>query len=263
MNQFEQVARQAAERAGQILRERWLGRNRVEVKSSAIDLVTDTDRACEAAIIEIIGAAFPDHAILAEESGARGSNEFQWIVDPLDGTTNFAHSYPHVGICLALARAGETIFGLVHDPLGNETFTASRGEGAACNGRPIHVTETPALATSLLATGFPYDRARHADFYLSYFKAFMIRTHDVRRAGSAALDLCYVASGRVDGFWEWNLKPWDTSAGALIVSEAGGRVTDFQGKRFNPTGNQCLATNGRIHTEMLEVMKDLPRSGSW
>ncbi len=263
MGPYEKVARQAAERAGEILRERWLGRNRFDLKSSSVDLVTDTDRACEAAILEILGTAFPDYAVLAEESGARGTSEFQWLVDPIDGTTNFAHSYPHVSIALALARAGETIFGLVHDPLRREVFTASRGEGAFCNGQRIRVTETPTLATSLLATGFPYDRARFADFYLSYFKAFVVRTHDVRRAGSAALDLCYVASGRIDGFWEWKLKPWDTSAGALIVTEAGGRVSDFEGKPFDPAGNQCLATNGRIHAEMLSVLAGLSRPAPW
>lgn len=257
MTRFEEVARQAAERAGQILRERWLQSNRIDLKSSAVDLVTDADRASEAAILEILGSAFPEHAVLAEESGSHGENEFQWLVDPLDGTTNFAHSYPHISISLALNRAGETIFGLVHDPLREEIFTASRGGGAFCNGSPIRVTATPTLATSLLATGFPYDRARWADLYLSYFKAFMMRTHGIRRAGSAALDLCWVGAGRIDGYWEWKLKPWDTSAGALIVSEAGGQVSDFQGARFDPRGNQCLASNGRIHQEMLEVMRGL------
>ena len=248
---FESAARLAADRAGAILKRRWHEHGRVDVKSSAIDLVTDVDRACEATILDVLCSTFPDHAVLAEESGARGEHEFLWLVDPLDGTTNFAHGYPQVAISLALQRGPQTIFGLVYDPIREEIFVARRGGGAFLNERPLRVSSTNTLASSLLASGFPYDRREHADYYLSFFRAFMLRTHGIRRAGSAALDLCWVAAGRVDGFWEWKLKPWDTAAGALLVEEAGGRVSDFRGDRFDPFGEQTLASNGGIHVEML------------
>jgi myo-inositol-1(or 4)-monophosphatase len=257
MDAFESAARRAAGRAAEILRHDWQRRNRIQVKSTAIDLVTDTDRACEAAILDVLGEAFPDHAVIAEESGARGTSEFRWLVDPLDGTTNFAHGYPQVAISIALRHGDETLLGLVADPLRGETFVARRGGGAFLDGSPIRVTATARLADSLLATGFPYDRRRFADVYLAYFKAFMLRTHGLRRAGSAALDLCWVAAGRVDGFWEWRLKPWDTAAGALVVEEAGGRTGDFRGGPFDPFGEQCLATNGLLHDEMVAALGEV------
>ena len=254
---FESAARLAADAAGAILKRRWHDRGPVEIKSSAIDLVTEVDRACEQAILDVLGSAFPDHAFLAEESGGRGSHEFVWIVDPLDGTTNFAHGYPQVSIAIALQRAGESLFGLVYDPIREELFIARRGGGATLNDRRIRVSAAPDLASSLLASGFPYDRRQHADYYLSFFKAFMLRTQGIRRAGSAALDLCWVAAGRVDGFWEWKLKPWDTAAGVLIVEEAGGRASDFRGDGFDAFGDQTLASNGLIHREMVEVLLPL------
>lgn len=255
-SELESVARRAAERAGAILKERWLRHGPIEVKSTAIDLVTEVDRACEAAILDVLCRAFPDHAVLAEESGARGSHEFLWLVDPLDGTTNFAHGYPQVSISIALRQGAQSVLGLVYDPLREETFFARRGHGAFLNGRALQVTTTDRLDASLLASGFPYDRREHADFYLSFFKAFMLRTQGIRRAGSAALDLCWVAAGRVDGFWESKLKSWDTAAGALIVEEAGGRTSDFRGSRFDPFSAETLATNGRIHEEMLQVLAE-------
>ncbi|HSD09582.1 MAG TPA: inositol monophosphatase family protein [Candidatus Binatia bacterium] len=257
MEAFESAARLAADRAGGILKRRWHEHGRVDVKSSAIDLVTDVDRACEAAILDVLCSAFPDHAVLAEESGARGTHEFLWLVDPLDGTTNFAHGYPHVAISLALQRDTQTILGLVYDPIREELFVARRGGGAFLNDRALRVSSTRSLASSLLASGFPYDRREHSDFYLSFFKAFMMRAQGVRRAGSAALDLCWVAAGRVDGFWEWKLKPWDTAAGALLVDEAGGSVSDFSGGRFDAFGEQTLASNGWIHGEMLASIGSL------
>jgi myo-inositol-1(or 4)-monophosphatase len=259
MDAFESAARLAAARAGVIVRERWHRQGPVEAKSTPIDLVTEVDRACEAAILEILTARFPSHSYLAEESGGRGDGEHRWLIDPLDGTTNFAHGYPQVSISIALTRAGQTLLGVVYDPLREEWFVARRGDGAFVNERPLRVSASDRLATSLLASGFPYDRREHADFYLSFFKAFMLRAQGIRRAGSAALDLCWVAAGRVDGFWEWKLKPWDTAAGALIVEEAGGRVTDFRGGPFDPCADQTLASNGRIHEEMLEVFADLLR----
>jgi myo-inositol-1(or 4)-monophosphatase len=259
VNAFESAARLAADRAGSILKRRWHEHGRVRIKSSAIDLVTDVDRTCEEAILEVITSSFPEHAVLAEESGARGEHEFLWLVDPLDGTTNFAHGYPQVAISLALRQGAETMLGLVYDPIREELFVARRGGGAFLNDRALQVSSTASLDSSLLASGFPYDRRDHADFYLSFFKAFMLRTQGVRRAGSAALDLCWVAAGRVDGFWEWKLKPWDTAAGALLVEEAGGRVSDFAGGPFDAFGEQTLASNGRIHSQMLESIGPLLR----
>ena len=254
---FESAARLAVDRAGTIIKRRWHEERRIERKSTAIDLVTEVDRACEEAILEVITSAFPEHAVLAEESGARGDHEFLWLVDPLDGTTNFAHRYPQVSVSLALSRRRETILGLVYDPVREELFSARRGSGARMNDRRLEVSTTADLGSALLASGFPYDRREHADYYLSFFKGFMMRTHGVRRAGSAALDLCWVAAGRVDGFWEWKLKPWDTAAGALIVEEAGGRISDFEGGPFDPFGEQTVASNGRIHQQMIEVLAPL------
>ena len=251
---FESAARRAADRAGAIVKRRWHDRGAIATKSSSIDLVTEVDRACEQAILDVLGAAFPEHAFLAEESGTHGSNEFVWVVDPLDGTTNFAHGYPQVSISIALLRGGETLFGLVYDPIREELFVGRRGGAATLNDRALHVSAAADLGSSLLASGFPYDRREHADYYLSFFKAFMLRTQGIRRAGSAALDLCWVAAGRVDGFWEWKLKPWDTAAGVLIVEAAGGRSSDFHGGHFDPFGDQTLASNGLIHDEMVEVL---------
>jgi myo-inositol-1(or 4)-monophosphatase len=262
MDAHESAARAAAERAARIVRERWRGRKDVTTKSSAIDLVTETDRACEDAILAVLKQAFPTYAVLAEESGSEGDGPYRWIIDPIDGTTNFAHSYPQVAISIGLFHESERVFGLVLDPLRAETFTAHRGEGAFLNGEPIAVSTTEELGGSLLATGFPYDRRERADFYLAYFRAFMVRTHGLRRAGSAALDLCWVAAGRVDGFWEWKLRPWDVAAGSLIVEEAGGRTSDFEGKPFDAFGDQVLATNGPLHEPMLAVLREIGRCGA-
>jgi myo-inositol-1(or 4)-monophosphatase len=256
---FESAARLAAARAGTIVRERWCRQGSVESKSTPIDLVTEVDRTCETAILEILASRFPSHSFLAEESGGQGDGELCWLIDPLDGTTNFAHGYPQVSISIALTRGGQALLGVVYDPLREELFVAKRGGGAFVNDRPLRVSTSDGLAASLLASGFPYDRREHADFYLSFFKAFMLRTQGIRRAGSAALDLCWVAAGRVDAFWEWRLKPWDTAAGALMVEEAGGRVTDFRGASFDPFQDQTLASNGRVHEEMLQVLGDLLR----
>jgi myo-inositol-1(or 4)-monophosphatase len=252
---FESAAREAAARAGGIVKRRWLDHGAIERKSSAIDLVTEVDRACEEAILGVLRPAFPDHAVLAEESGRSGEAEHVWIVDPLDGTTNFAHGYPQVSVSIALRWRDRTILGIVFDPLRDELFVGRRGAGATLNGERLAVTATAELGSALLASGFPYDRREHADFYLSFYKAFMLRTQGIRRAGSAALDLCWVAAGRVDGFWEWKLKPWDTAAGALMVEEAGGRCSDFRGGSFDPFGEQTLASNGKLHGEMLEALE--------
>jgi myo-inositol-1(or 4)-monophosphatase len=253
--ELEAAAREAADRAGQLVRERFTAsRAAYRLKDDALDLVTETDRASEAAILEVLRHRFPAHAVVAEESGAHGTGTARWLVDPLDGTTNFAHGYPQISISIAFERAGRTEFGLVLDPIRGETFIGRRDGGATLNDVPLQVSPVEDLGQALLATGFPYDRRRHADFYLAYFKAFMLRTQGMRRAGSAALDLCFVAAGRVDGFWEWNLHAWDVAAGALIVEEAGGRVSDFRGAELDPFAGQILATNGRIHDAMREVI---------
>jgi myo-inositol-1(or 4)-monophosphatase len=259
MEQFAALAREVVVRAGAELREAWGRAKRVEYKGD-IDLVTETDREIEALVAGELRAAFPGHRIVAEEASGHGAvrppepEEHVWYLDPLDGTTNFAHSYPQFAVSLALARGAELLVGVVYDPLRDELFEAAAGKGATLGGAAIHVSEVPDLGRALLATGFPYDRRAHADFYLGFVKELMLRAHGIRRAGSAALDLCSVACGRVDGFWEWKLKPWDTAAGVLIVREAGGTVTDFAGGGFDLFGEQTLATNGRLHAEMIDVL---------
>lgn len=253
---FLTVAWDAANAAGEIIRERWQQPKTINYKG-AIDLVTTVDRETERKIVEVIQRNFPDHSILAEEeTDLRGNDdEYRWIIDPLDGTTNFVHSYPQVSISIALEQSGQLILGLVYDPLRCECFRAVKGQGATLNGSRIQISNVDVLDKALLATGFPYDRREKADFYLSFFKAFLTRCQGIRRNGSAALDLCYLACGRIDGFWELKLKPWDIAAGSLIVAEAGGRLSDFSGNNFSIWGNETLASNGIIHNEMTEITK--------
>ena len=250
------VAAEAASAAGEIIRAAWDQPKTIAYKG-AIDLVTSVDRESERKIVEIIQRHFSDHSILAEEETKIESrqSEYRWIIDPLDGTTNFAHGYPQFCVSIALERSGEVILGFVDDPIRRERFSAVRQQGATLNGKPIRTSAANELDKSLLATGFPYDQREHADFYLSYFRAFMTRSQGIRRGGSAALDLCYVACGRLDGFWELKLKPWDTAAGALIVSEAGGKLSDFAGEPFSIWGNETLAANSSIHDEMVRVAR--------
>jgi len=260
MDEIERVARAAIEEAGLCMREAWHRQKVVEYKS-AIDLVTTTDREIEALIVARLRAAFPDHVIVAEEASAGRAvprppaDRFAWYLDPVDGTTNFAHAYPQCSISLGLARGDQLLFGIVHDPVRGETFVGIHGAGATLNGLPIHVSTTATLDQSLIGTGFPYDRRRHVDFYLGFMREFMLRTQGVRRVGSAALDLCYVACGRLDGFFEWKLMPWDMAAGALILQEAGGVVSDFANRSFDVHGNQILVSNGLIHAAMVEVLQ--------
>jgi myo-inositol-1(or 4)-monophosphatase len=260
MDAFEQVARAAVAEAGERLRAVWRGSKRVEYKGP-VDLVTATDREIEALIVGHLRDAFPDHLIVAEEASVGAvlprpaADQYAWYLDPLDGTVNFAHGHPHFCVALALARGSELQLGIVHDAVRDETWYAQRGRGATLNGAPIRVSEVSDLGEALLETGFAYDRRTRADFYLGFVGDFLRRARDLRRAGSAALDLCYVACGRCDGFWEWSLKPWDTAAASLIVQEAGGIVSDFRGGRFDPYGDQILATNGKLHTAMLAVLE--------
>jgi myo-inositol-1(or 4)-monophosphatase len=253
---FLSVAWDAANSAGEIIRASWHQPKSIDYKG-AIDLVTSVDRETERSIVELIRRNFPSHSILAEEETNVESkeNEYRWIIDPLDGTTNFAHGYPQVSISVALEHGGQPILGLVYDPLRRECFRAVKGQGATLNGSPIQISTVKELDKALLATGFPYDRREKADYYLSFFKAFLTRCQGIRRNGSAALDLCYAACGRIDGFWELKLRPWDTAAASLIVAEAGGTISDFSGNQFSIWGNETLASNGLIHAEMLAALK--------
>ena len=248
------------EESGKILKETLLER-KVVANKGELSFVTATDRRSEEQIVQNILHHFPDHAILTEESPARGQSPYRWIIDPLDGTTNFVHTYPVACVSIAFEDHGEITFGGVVDPFRKELFYAERGRGATLNGQPIVVSQNPTLEHSLLCTGFPYDRRRSADQYLAIFKIFMLKVRGVRRTGAAALDLAYVASGRFDGFWELKLRNWDVAAASLIVEEAGGKLSDFAGKplilseRTNDWVPQLVASNGFIHEEMVEVLK--------
>jgi len=249
-----QVAAAAAiaRAAGAVLLEH-RGRVRIEYKGEA-DLVTAADRASEALILERLGAEFPEHAVVAEEGGeSAGSGagaEYRWYVDPLDGTTNYAHGLPFFAVSLGLEQNGRMVGGVVYNPVLEEMFTAVRGEGARLNGEPIAVSGQGELAQALLATGFP-SRKRHANPNIHFYQHFSLRTHGMRRLGSAALDLCYTACGRFEGFWEFNLQPWDTAAGGLIVTEAGGRVSDLLGQAHQLRSPEILASNGHLHPVLL------------
>ncbi len=255
-NEIENVALRAARAAGRIHLKR-LSRINISRKSNSIDLVTEADRESEAAIIEVIHRAFPTHAILAEESGASlHKSDHLWIIDPLDGTTNFAHGFPQFCVSIAYQHRGRTEFGVIYDALKKECFTAHRGRGAKLNNKPIRVSTTDSLSASLLATGFAYDRRERRRFYLCFWEAFMMRCQGVRRTGAAALDLAYVACGRTDGFWEFGLKAWDVAAGALLVEEAGGRATNMDGSALDIHGANIVATNLRVHSQMTATIEE-------
>ncbi len=226
------------------------------------DLVTDADRRSEALIIERLRSHFPKHAVVAEEGGGQKTDsDYCWYVDPLDGTTNFAHGFPVFCVTLGLAYRGETIAGVVYDPSREELFTAERGAGAYLNNKRIHVSKIANLSESLLATGFPPFAANH-DLNIQFYFRFTQLSHGIRRAGSAALDLCSVAAGRFDGFWELKLNPWDKAAGSLLVTEAGGRVTDLAGTPFNLLADEIFASNGLVHDQMCEVFSEVLRTGA-
>jgi myo-inositol-1(or 4)-monophosphatase len=249
-----EVAKAAAVKAGSILRERISGSREVTYKGE-INLVTEMDRLSERMVVEIILEAFPDHGILAEEEAQiENSSGFLWIIDPLDGTTNYAHGYPSFSVSIGLESSGDVVVGVVYDPMRDELFSAARGQGAFLNGNPIAVSRTDVLIRSLLATGFPYDRAVSKENNLNYFNALIMASQEIRRSGSASLDLCALAAGRLDGYWELKLHPWDVAAGSLIVQEAGGELTDFSGKRSSIRDNEILASNGRIHGQILEII---------
>ena len=245
---------QVAKDAGRLLRDRVGTRINVDHKGS-INIVTDVDLASEKLIREAISTYYPRHQVLAEEGGlSESESEYRWIVDPLDGTTNYAHGYPVFCVSIALECKGEIVLGVVYDPMRDELFTAEQGGGAALNNRPIRVSKTAELMQGLLSTGFPYDIKTSKLTNLDHWANFAMNAQALRRDGAAALDLCYVACGRFDGFWELNLSPWDTAAGALIVSEAGGRLTDFSGGAFLNYKPEIVASNGLVHDRMLEVL---------
>lgn len=246
----------AAREAGALLRRR-LGRAQRVTYKGAVDLVTESDHLAEDLLVRHIRHAFPGHAILTEERPelATGS-PYRWILDPLDGTTNYARGYPSFAVSIALEARGRVVLGVVYDPMRDELFLAERGRGASCNGRPIRVSKERDLSRALLVTGFAYDVRESLDNNLDHFARFTLKAQGVRRTGSAALDLCSVAAGRFDGFWELMLQPWDTAAGMLIVREAGGRVTDFEGRPFRPESKRIVASNGRIHRAMQEVLAE-------
>ncbi len=252
MSQFLEVAIETAREAGAILRHEFDRPKQISYKGE-VDIVTESDRRSEALIIARLRKHFPDHAIIAEEGGGGGVGaKYCWHVDPLDGTTNFAHGYPCFAVSIGLAEDGQPVAGAVLNPVSEEFFPAARGEGAYLNGKPIRVSTIEKLATSLVATGFPtHHRKRSAN--INYYWEYTLRSHGVRRDGSAALDLCSVACGRFDAFWEFGLKSWDTAAGVLLVQEAGGKVSDLSGGPYQLGGPQMLASNGRIHGEMQEV----------
>jgi myo-inositol-1(or 4)-monophosphatase len=252
------LAISAAREAGALIRDALDQAKNVERKSP-INLVTETDRAAETIILGILRAAFPADAIVAEESagGDRPSGR-AWVVDPLDGTTNFVHGLPHCAVSIGLLDDSGPLAAVVYDPCKDELFSAERGSGAWADGKRLSVSAEPQLSESLLVTGFPYDRRTYSAFYLSYFERFLHAARDLRRFGAAALDLCYVAAGRFDGFFEWKLHPWDTAAGWLIVEEAGGRVTNFAGEAYDPWGVRVLATNGHIHDQAVAEFAGLP-----
>lgn len=221
----------------------------------AHDLVTEADRASERLIVERLGQHFPTHAVVAEEGGgAQGSSEYRWYVDPLDGTTNFAYGFPVYNVTLGLEKAGELIAGVVFDPTRDEMFSAELGSGAWRNGERIHVTKTARLDESLSATGFP-SRKRHANINVHFYYQLAMQSHGVRRAGAAAIDLAYVACGRLDLFWEFELNPWDMAAGVLLVREAGGVCTDMRGDPFHIRGPHVLADNGSLHAEVVGLFQ--------
>jgi len=247
-----------AQEAGGLLLDR-LGRSAVEHKG-VVDLVTEADKASERFLVERLHALLPDAGMLAEEgTGTDRNSGLRWIVDPLDGTTNYAHGFPVFSVSIALERGGAIVIGVVLDPTRNECFSAIRGSGAFLNGQAIQVSATPDLDKALLVTGFPYDVRTTARDNLTQFRRFLKTAQAIRRGGSAALDLCYVACGRFDGFWEESLSPWDMAAGVLIVPEAKGRVTGYLGGAPDIESGNILATNGRVHESMQSILEEIER----
>jgi len=254
------VAVDAARAAGRLLRDELSGARRIAYKGSPTNLVTEMDQRAEALILGRLRGAFPDDAILAEEHGAAGGRSGRrWIVDPLDGTTNYAHGLPLFGVSIALEEARRLVLGVVYDPMRDELFVGERGGGATLNDAPIRVSATRSIDESLLVTGFPYNIRETADTNLPEYAAMSLRARAVRRLGSAVIDLAYVACGRFDGYWELRLGAWDVAAGAVLVDEAGGRITGVDGGALDVDAPTLLATNGLIHDAMLATLEEIRR----
>jgi myo-inositol-1(or 4)-monophosphatase len=254
LDDYTRFAVQLARDAGAVLRDRFGQPHQVRFKG-AIDMVTEADQAAEALIAGRLRDAYADHLLLCEE-GSRGTaldSRYRWVIDPLDGTTNFAHGLPTFAVSIALEEEGHPIIGVVYDPMRDELFVSYRGGGATLNGESIHVSLTDRLVSSILVTGFSYDFERRA-LQAEIWRDFLTRVQAIRQTGSAALNLCYIACGRLDGYWERGISPWDVAAGALMVSEAGGTVTDMRGGPFHSDDREILASNGALHADLLDVI---------
>lgn len=252
-SKYAQTAIRAAYKSGLFIKKS-VGKISVISYKGRDNIVTDVDKASERLIIDMILRAFPDHSILSEESSPIDSGSiYRWIIDPIDGTTNFAHAFPFFCVSIALEYRGRIILGVVHDPMHDEIFVAEKGKGATLNGKRIRVSPVESLGKSFLATGFSYGITKK-DRNIAYFRKLLVKTMAIRRAGSAALDLCYVACGRFDGFWEMSLHPWDVAAASLIVTESNGKITKFDGKKYSHYNRNILATNGRIHKKMVRIL---------
>lgn len=261
MTEIANFIQNLAREAGRLLVEKLTQHNPVYYKGT-IDLVTEADKLSEAFILAEIGRRYPDHGILSEESAAKNEQaSIRWIIDPLDGTTNYAHGFPFFCVSIALEEDGVVVLGAVYDPLRDEMFFAKRGEGAFLNGKKMHVSSVTDLSRSLLATGFPYDIRVNPDNNINYFCSMVVKAQAIRRPGAAALDLSYLAAGRLDGFWELRLKPWDTAAGYLLVSEAGGAISDLSGNRWTLNAPGLVASNGLIQEQMMDVLNSSPLLG--
>ena len=256
LERYLAAAEEAAREAGRLLLSALHDADRKIEYKGEFDLVTEMDRRAEEMIKAFLIHRFPHIAVLAEEGGATGDySGMRWIIDPLDGTTSYAHRLPHFCVSIALEVEGSPRLGVVYNPCLDECFTALQGEGARLNGRPIRVSQVERVSQGLMATGFPYDREGSGEKIMRPFGAFFLKAQGIRRMGSAALDLCYVAAGRFDGFWEVKLKPWDTAAGVVILREAGGEVTDFSGEAFSIYGESLLASNSLLHDEMMTILR--------
>ncbi len=255
MMEIKSFAVDLARNAGALLKKKFNKTHKIQYKGD-INLVTEADKMSENLIIKSIRRAFPDHGILSEESPAvAGSGKIRWIVDPLDGTTNYAHGYPVFCVSIALENDGKVVLGVIYDPMREELFSTVRGKGVYLNGKNLSVSSIRDISRSLLATGFPYDIRESRENNLDYFSRMAVNVQAIRRAGAAALDLAYLAAGRFDGFWELKLKPWDTAAGCLMVEEAGGSVSDLAGKPWNISSPSVLASNGLIHSKMIRIFR--------
>ncbi len=264
LDKYLEAAVAAARAAGEVQKKRLRTDFYVDFKDET-NLVTEVDRQCEALIVGTVRKAFPDSNILAEESSYESlESSFKWIIDPLDGTTNYAHGYPWFCVSIALEIEGDIALGVIYNPVTDELYSAKKGEGARLNGENIHVSRNLPLRSCLLATGFPYDKTRDNENNFESFINFQLAARGVRRAGSAALDLAYTAAGRLDGYWERKINPWDVAAGMLLVAEAGGKVTDFTGRPYSVYNKRIVASNGHIHDEMLRVLnfRDTARATS-